>query len=94
MKHYVAFLEYWQESPSALSVLKNLLLAIWYTSSTVSTNVERSFSKYKNVLSYNMCSLTFENLRMLTFIYCNSEWDDLNTGIYNIYVHLINILTQ
>jgi hypothetical protein len=39
----------------------------------VSADVERSFSKYKNVLSDNRRSLTFENLRMLTVIYSNSQ---------------------
>jgi hypothetical protein len=32
----------------------------------VSADVERSFSKYKNVFSDNRRSLTFKNLRMLT----------------------------
>jgi hypothetical protein len=37
MKHCAAFLKFWQESPSALPILKNLLLVIWYTSSTLPT---------------------------------------------------------
>jgi hypothetical protein len=40
----------------------------------VSADVETSFSKYNNVLSDNRRSHTFENLLMLTVIYCNSEW--------------------
>jgi hypothetical protein len=39
---------------------------------TASADVERSFSKYKNVLLDNMRSLTFENPRILTVIYWNS----------------------
>jgi hypothetical protein len=38
----------------------------------VSVNVERSFSRYKNVLSDNRCSLTFDNLRQLVVVYCNN----------------------
>jgi hypothetical protein len=39
----------------------------------VSADVERSFFKYKNVLSENRCSLNFDNLHLLTVIYCNFE---------------------
>lgn len=38
-----------------------------------SVDVERSFSMYKNVLADNRRSFTFENLRMVTVIYCNAE---------------------
>ncbi|KAJ4430186.1 hypothetical protein ANN_22396 [Periplaneta americana] len=37
----------------------------------VTADVERSFSQYKNMLSDNRRSLTFENLRMLVVTYCN-----------------------
>lgn len=39
----------------------------------VSADVERSFSRYKNVLSENRRSLTFDNLRMLVVVYCNNS---------------------
>jgi hypothetical protein len=39
----------------------------------VSTDVERSFSKYKTVLPDNRRPLTFENLRMLIVTYCNNS---------------------
>ena len=38
----------------------------------VSVDVERSFSRYKNVLSDNRRSLTFDNLRQLVVVYCNN----------------------
>jgi hypothetical protein len=37
----------------------------------VSVDVERSFSRYKNVLSDNRHSLTFDKLRQLVVVYCN-----------------------
>lgn len=37
-----------------------------------SVDVERSFSMYKNVLADNRRSFSFENLRMVTVIYCNA----------------------
>ena len=39
----------------------------------VSADVERSFSRYKNVLSENRRSLTFDNLCMLVVVYCNNS---------------------
>ncbi|KAJ4436596.1 hypothetical protein ANN_16629 [Periplaneta americana] len=39
----------------------------------VSADVERSFSQYKNVLSDNRLSLTFQNLRMLVVTDCNNS---------------------
>lgn len=41
--------------------------------SIASVDVKRSFSIYKNVLADNRRSFTFENLRMITVIYCNAE---------------------
>ena len=64
------------ESFSAFSIEEELTasdLVHFKYAPIVSADVERSFSKYKNVLSDNRRSLTFENLRMLTVIYCNSE---------------------
>ena len=48
-------------------------LAYFKYAPIVSADVERSFSKYKNVLADNRCSFTFENLRMFTVIYCNAQ---------------------
>jgi hypothetical protein len=39
-----------------------------------SVDVERSFSKYKNVLADNRRSFTFENLRMFTVFYFSTDW--------------------
>jgi hypothetical protein len=39
-----------------------------------SVDVEISFSKHKNMLADNWRSFTFENLRMFTGIYCNTNW--------------------
>jgi hypothetical protein len=38
----------------------------------VSVDVERSFSRYKNVLSDNRRFLTFDNLHQLVVVYCNN----------------------
>jgi hypothetical protein len=40
-----------------------------------SCDVERSFSRYKTVLSDNRRSLLFENFTMCVIVYCNSEKD-------------------
>jgi hypothetical protein len=61
--------------------------------SIVSADMERSFSKYKIVLSDNRRSHTLQNLPMLTVIYCNSERGDLNNGTHTAYVQLISVLT-
>jgi hypothetical protein len=64
------------ESFSTLNIVEELTardLVHFKYAPIVSADVERSLSKYKNVLSDNRRSLTFENLRMLTVIYCNSE---------------------
>ncbi|PNF19043.1 hypothetical protein B7P43_G11713 [Cryptotermes secundus] len=64
------------ESFSAFSIEEELTasdLVHFKYAPVVSADVERSFSKYKNVLSDSRHALTFKNLRMLTVIYCNSE---------------------
>ena len=40
-----------------------------------SCEVERTFSKYKSILSYDRKNLLFENLKMLFICYCNDNLD-------------------
>jgi hypothetical protein len=40
-----------------------------------SCDVERSFSRYKTMLSDNLRSFLFENFTMCVIVYCNSEND-------------------
>lgn len=41
-----------------------------------SVDVERTFSRYKNIFRDNRSSFLFENLRKYVFIHCNSYYDE------------------
>lgn len=61
--------------PAELSKYKLSQISAYQYIPFTSSDVERNFSRYKNVLRSNRRSFDFENLKKLLVVQCNSNFD-------------------